>query len=471
MEPENEVIDVDYLVIGAGAVGMAFTDTILAETTATVALVDRYSRPGGHWNRAYPFVRLHQPSAFYGVNSLALGSGGVDTVGGNAGLQELASGPEVVSYFDQVLREEFLPTGRVHFLAGHDHTGQDVVSLEDGTRRSVRATKTVDARHSEVTVPSMRPPGYDVAEGVRSVAPNDLPTVADHASRFVVIGAGKTGVDACLWLLDAGVDPDAVRWVVPRDSWFLDRRTIQPVEGSFECTVGGYAAQLEASATATSVADLFHRLERAGQLLRLDPDVTPTMYRCATVTVHELDQLRTITGVVRSGHVRSIGLESIELDDGVIPTSPDVVHIDCTADGFRRRPAVPIFAGNTLTLQSVRTCQQVFSAALVAFVEATYDDDDATKNELCTVIPSPDSDIDWLRTTLVNTESTVRWGREPGITSWLEGARLNSVKTGLTGPPTPEQIGILKTIIRHMPGAITNLRTLLADTSADPGGL
>ena len=26
-------------------------------------------RPGGHWNDAYPFVRLHQPAAFYGVNS------------------------------------------------------------------------------------------------------------------------------------------------------------------------------------------------------------------------------------------------------------------------------------------------------------------------------------------------------------------------------------------------------------------
>ena len=62
-------IDADYLVVGAGAMGMAFTDTLVSETDAQVVIVDRGHSPGGHWNRAYPFVRLHQPSAYYGVNS------------------------------------------------------------------------------------------------------------------------------------------------------------------------------------------------------------------------------------------------------------------------------------------------------------------------------------------------------------------------------------------------------------------
>jgi len=38
--------EVDYLVIGAGAAGMAFTDTLLTETEATIAIVDRRHRPG-----------------------------------------------------------------------------------------------------------------------------------------------------------------------------------------------------------------------------------------------------------------------------------------------------------------------------------------------------------------------------------------------------------------------------------------
>ena len=66
-------IETDYLVVGAGVTGLAFADTLLAESDADVVLVDRRDRPGGHWLDAYPFVQLHQPSRFYGVNSTALG--------------------------------------------------------------------------------------------------------------------------------------------------------------------------------------------------------------------------------------------------------------------------------------------------------------------------------------------------------------------------------------------------------------
>lgn len=100
-------IEADYLVVGAGAMGMAFTDTLLSETSesqARVVLVDRNHQPGGHWTVAYPFVRLHQPSAFYGVNSLPLGSGAIDDFGWNEGLYELATAAEVCAYYSHVLR-------------------------------------------------------------------------------------------------------------------------------------------------------------------------------------------------------------------------------------------------------------------------------------------------------------------------------------------------------------------------------
>jgi len=109
-------LEADYVVVGSGAMGMAFTDVLLNETDATVILIDRHHRPGGHWNDAYPFVRLHQPSAFYGVNSRVLGSGAKDAVGWNAGLYKLASGAEVCAYFDQVLQQQFLPSGRAPYV-------------------------------------------------------------------------------------------------------------------------------------------------------------------------------------------------------------------------------------------------------------------------------------------------------------------------------------------------------------------
>jgi len=93
----ESVIEVDYLIVGAGAAGMAFADSLVTESESTMAIVDRQHRPGGHWTRAYPFVRLHQPSAFYGVNSRALGSGAKDEIGFNRGFYELAAGSEVTS--------------------------------------------------------------------------------------------------------------------------------------------------------------------------------------------------------------------------------------------------------------------------------------------------------------------------------------------------------------------------------------
>lgn len=71
MEDPAEYLTADYIVVGAGAMGMAFVDVIMTETLATILLVDNHDQAGGHWNDAYPFVRLHQASAFYGVNSLA----------------------------------------------------------------------------------------------------------------------------------------------------------------------------------------------------------------------------------------------------------------------------------------------------------------------------------------------------------------------------------------------------------------
>ena len=79
-------IETDYLVVGAGATGLAFADSLVAEAKdVDVTVIERQQAPGGHWLDAYPFVRLHSPSAYYGVNSLALGEDRVDEVGENAG--------------------------------------------------------------------------------------------------------------------------------------------------------------------------------------------------------------------------------------------------------------------------------------------------------------------------------------------------------------------------------------------------
>ena len=66
---------------------MAFGRAV-GESDADVVVVDRRHSPGGHWLDAYPFVRLHQPSANYGVNSRVLGHDRIDETGPNAGFYE-----------------------------------------------------------------------------------------------------------------------------------------------------------------------------------------------------------------------------------------------------------------------------------------------------------------------------------------------------------------------------------------------
>jgi cation diffusion facilitator CzcD-associated flavoprotein CzcO len=119
----NRVHEADYLIVGSGAVGMAFADILLTESDASIVIVDKHHKPGGHWNVAYPFVTLHQPSAFYGVSSRELSGGNIDKVGLNKGLNELASGAEVSAYFDNVMREQFIPSGRVKYFPMCDYKG------------------------------------------------------------------------------------------------------------------------------------------------------------------------------------------------------------------------------------------------------------------------------------------------------------------------------------------------------------
>src|SRR5271170_4890251 len=118
------ITSTDYLIIGAGASGLAFADALLAEADVEVTVIDRREAPGGHWADAYPFVRLHTPSAYYGVNSLALGEDRIDEVGENAGYYERATGDEVFTCLGAAA-ERLTETGRGRVLTRHEYLGHE----------------------------------------------------------------------------------------------------------------------------------------------------------------------------------------------------------------------------------------------------------------------------------------------------------------------------------------------------------
>ncbi len=203
-----------------------------------------------------------------------------------------------------------------------------------------------------------------------------------------------------------------------------DRATLQPGPEFADVIKASFTAQLRAVRDAVSIGDLFTRLEDAGVLLRIDPAVRPTMYRCATVSGRELEQLRRITDVVRMGHLLRIEDDRMVLEGGGVAMDGHALYVARTADGAEKRPAAAIFDDGQIALQSVRGCQQIFSAALIAHVEADYPDD-ATKNRLCLPLPHPDTDLDWLRLAQADYRNQLRFLDDPELTEWLASVRLD----------------------------------------------
>ena len=208
---------------------------------------------------------------------------------------------------------------------------QQVASLISGESHCVVADKTVDATYMNVTVPAMASPSYEVAQCAQCVALNALTRISDQWQHYVVVGAGKTGMDACLFLLEHGVNPDHISWIKPRESWLLDRAQIQSgdlFETSFRPQT---LAQFRAVAESDCIEDVFARSCAKGILLRVDENIKPTMYRCATVTQSEVEQLRRIKNVIRLGRVQRIEPGRVVLDEGSFSTVPGTLHVDCTA--------------------------------------------------------------------------------------------------------------------------------------------
>jgi hypothetical protein len=263
--------------------------------------------------------------------------------------------------------EDLLASGQVRFFGMSDYLnggpdGCRFVSRLTGEPTTVRTRRRiVDARYLETSIPATHTPSFGAEPGVRLIPVNDLVRLAGPASGYTVIGAGKTAMDACIWLLDSGVPPEVIRWIRPRDAWLLDRAFQQPLE-LVTWLIEGVSLYLEAAAQAGDVTDLFGRLEACGQLVRLDSAVEPTMYRCATVSQAELGSLRRIENVVRLGRVVHIAADRIVLEEGSIPADGGQIHVDCSAAGLRLSPGRPIFADGRITLQQIRACQPAFNA-------------------------------------------------------------------------------------------------------------
>jgi len=270
-----------------------------------------------------------------------------------------------------------------------------------------------------------------------------------------------------VWLLNSGAPAEAIQWVMPRDSWLINRATTQPGMEFFHQSIGGQAAQMEALAQATSVQDLFLRLEAAQQMFRIYPDQVPTMFHYATISQGEVALLRQITRVIRLGHLRALEPAQMVLAQGTVPVAPGTLFIDCTASAVEPRPIQPIFQDGQIVLQLVRAPLPTFSAALTAFVEAHYPDD-ATKNSLCQTVPFPDGVEGYPASVAVSMMNQFKWSQDKALRQWVRSSRLDGFGNMIAAldPADTEKMAVLARFKQSAQAAMANVPRLMGAPTA-----
>ena len=173
--------------------------------------------------------------------------------------------------------DRFLGSGRVHVprrerAPRRRGTSRRHLAASRARRSQVDVRRrVVDATYLSPTIPATTPPPFGVADGARVVAVNELADLVEAPSAFVIVGSGQ--------------DRDRRHRVAAAQR----RRRPTASSGSGRATPGcstgrwcsptrwsalGLAADTMAAATeAASLDDLFLRLEAAGVMLRVDPDV------------------------------------------------------------------------------------------------------------------------------------------------------------------------------------------------------
>ena len=463
----------DYLVVGAGASGMAFVDSLLLHSSepVSVVLLDKRQQPGGHWNDAYDFVTIHQPARNYGVESSRL-EDAVDHP------EKLASKADVCAYYSNLLETWAAKGHTVDFVGGaaFDFTSGTYSTEPGAPPVSVTATrKIVDARFTENDLPVHVPPKFAVdTSSIDLIPPNVLPsrradaTAADGERHYCVLGAGKTGQDTMLYLREKlQVPAERIVWVMPTAPWITAR---DPPAGVKQNTCMEFIASvLEAHATAGAPAGAaegpdflqrgFEKLETEGKVYRIHPSAPPTKFMDATLNRREVQVLRDCASsiVTGRGRVASISADGVlNFADGSsytlpwtgagIDASASTTFVHCTAGAFNfgssaseTRP--PIFQERMISIQEIFQFPGFcFNGAVIAWLECQNSLSLSEKNALCELPPQGDAtslplgpvagDVGALSAghpLAVSLRNLRRWYATPGMGAWLHTLRLFSL--------------------------------------------
>jgi len=313
----EKILDCDYLIVGAGAAPLPFIDTLLTELPDTkIILIDKKGAPGGHWVDAYGYVRLHQPSVVYGIASKQLEGNWLKCMITNFILpwNHRANKTEVLSYFSDFVKEkeqiDFYPNCVYNFDNKEDDSEDNIHSFSsvDGSvsyKVNVNV-KLIDATKGENIIPHDSPLQFPVDDEVRVMTPNQVYDSYEGNSdekslmlknKYVVLGAGKTGMDCIVYLQRTmKIDPANIAWVISNDVWMTK------LEG------GGnpkdWTRTLVENDNDINKAAL--EMEEKGKMVRIDKNVMPTVFKFPVIPSDDLKILQDVKTIIRRGRATAI---------------------------------------------------------------------------------------------------------------------------------------------------------------------
>lgn len=458
----------DYLISGAGASALSFLDVLLSETDATVVIADRRDAPGGHWNDAYPFVRLHQSASFYGVNSKHLSAKRTKEDDPTHPTYELSTKAEILHYFHDLMENTYLATGRVTYLRNTEHLGggrlRDLITGQETQVEVGKKIVNAGLWGDLGSIPATHTPKFSIAEGAVCVPVNDLPQRAKDHGHYCVIGAGKTGMDAAVWLREKGVAPENITWVRPNDYWLFNRNQILNHPARFSKTISSFLTEFELLGSVTSVDAFCAGMEAAKTWCRIDPAVTPTKFHAATCSPRELDLLASIKNVIRMGHVQAIEPGRLILAEGTQKMPADTLFIDCSASAGVVAPAglPPVFDGDEINLHMIRPFQPLFGAALIAVLEAHVPD--AATRAACThIVNFHDTPAQYIAEMMPALMNQGAWSKVPPVKAWMDRTRLQAMNHIMAGfdPTDTEKVDLLSRFGPATKAAVQNIPAIL----------
>ena len=394
---------------------MSFIDTLLTEDPiCTVVLADRNASAGGHWTTAYPFVKLHQTSSNYGVNSVRLGLSTDRRGREKEDANDLRAGEEVCEYYNKVT-QQFLDSGRVRCYFNTEYScdadddgkksGQEQHHLLLQTSRDddvpkkiiVKCQRKIVTCVSKLIVPSMRKgvPSFPIHNYIEMKPLNELTNEISprNHTNYVVIGAGKSGMDSIVYLLDNLVDKSHITWIISRDVWFFIRDNLYPNRGASKWK--DKKKFINPCFDYDNATDIFLEIERHGIMGRLQPSSPdiPQVFKAPVLSQREVDLVRSMEPTtVRLGRITEITDTTIVLEKGTIPIpgpTEDTLFVDCMAEDFYGYSSfdsnLKIFDGRDKIHigPMLQFKNPSFSSAIIAYVEANFEDSKIDKNQFC----------------------------------------------------------------------------------------